>query len=168
MPERAFISLGSNIEPEKHLPLAAQALREIGEVVRVSAAYQNPAIASSPQPDYLNAVALVMTDLDPPTVRDALHRIETRLGRVRTADRYAARTIDLDLCLYGELVASIAGLALPSPEICERAYLAVALAELDPNLIHPATGQALADIAARLRVGAVLVPRPDVNLAPGR
>jgi 2-amino-4-hydroxy-6-hydroxymethyldihydropteridine diphosphokinase len=96
LPKLALISIGSNIDPENHLPLAAQKLKEIGSIVGFSTVYQNPAIGSTPQPDFLNAVAMIETDLTADAIRNTLRRIEVDLGRLRNEDKYAPRTIDLD------------------------------------------------------------------------
>jgi 2-amino-4-hydroxy-6-hydroxymethyldihydropteridine diphosphokinase len=166
LPERAFISLGSNIEPERYLPLAVNRLKALGNVVAVSRVYQNPAVGDSPQPDFLNAAVLLETDLSLVDLRRCLRVIEDSLGRVRTEDKYAPRTIDLDLCLYGNTFSETREQTLPDPDILTRAHLAVPLAELAPDLHHPLIGDPLRDIAERLRPQSRLVPRADV-LLPG-
>ncbi len=163
MPEPAFISIGSNIEPEKHIVRGFQRLAELGRVLAVSKVYENPAIGPSGQPDFLNAAMLIETDRPPDEVRDMLSEIEDELGRTRHQDRFAPRTIDLDLCLYGDLVLRLDVMTLPHPDILERAYLAVTLSELDPEYRHPLTHERLADLAERLRPGANLLERPDVR-----
>jgi 2-amino-4-hydroxy-6-hydroxymethyldihydropteridine diphosphokinase len=162
--ERAFISLGSNIGPETYLPRAVEQLGTLGRVVAVSRVYQSAAIAPDPQPDFLNAAVLLRTAADPFDVRTALRNIETTLGRVRSADKNAPRTIDLDLCLYADRVLCTSDLVLPAPEIVDRAYLAVTLAELAPDFRHPVNGESLRTIANRLRPSARLVLRADVVL----
>lgn len=162
LPKRAFISIGSNIDPEKHLPLAIRKLKQLGEILSVSGVYQNPALGSSEQPDFLNAAALLLTHLQALEVRHELRSIEAKVGRVRTEDKFAARTIDLDLCLYNHLVIQSPELVLPDPEILERAHLAVPLAELDPGYLHPITDETLEQIANRLRLEADLTVREDV------
>ena len=164
MPERAFIAIGSNIEPEKHLPLAVDRLSKLGSLVATSRVYENPAVGDGLQPDFINVAALVLTCLQPLEVRQKLRAIEASLGRVRTQDPYAARTIDLDLCLFGSAVINTPDLTLPDPEITERAYLAVTLAELAPDMLHPVTGERLADLAERLRQSTRLIFRTDVAL----
>ena len=163
MTEQAFISLGSNIEPERHLPRAMIALAALGRLAAGSMVYQNPALGTSPQADFLNAAARVETELDPLEIRDILRGIEAVLGRVRSADKYAPRTIDLDLCLMGNRVLESDLLTLPDPELLSRAFLAVPMAELAPDFLHPITLEPLAKIAARLRRGAELLERPDVR-----
>lgn len=166
MPEQAFIALGSNIQPEEHLPRAVAHLGEVGCVVAVSSVYQNPAVGPTSQPDYLNAAVLVETELPPVEVRRRLRAIERELGRVRTADKDAPRTIDLDLVFFGSHVLEEAGLTIPDPKILSRAHLAVPLAEVSPAFRHPLTGETLQAIAARLRPGARMEARPDVVLLP--
>lgn len=170
MPDHAFVSIGSNLEPEKHLRLAVEALERLGRVVGVSRAYQSAAITPDQaerlrrQPDYLNAAAWIATELSPLGLRQALRAIEKRLGRVRGADKFSARTIDLDLCLYGSLVRSSPELTLPHPEILRCACVAVPLADLSPDLPHPVTGETLASLAKRLKGEPQLTYRPDVDL----
>lgn len=164
MPEPAFISLGSNIEPETFLPRTVKQLDALGRVVAVSRVYQSAAIAPDPQPDFLNAAALLRTAAEPLEMRAALRNIEAALGRIRGTDKNAPRTIDLDLCLYADRILRTPELVLPAPEILERAYLAVTLAELAPDFRHPVTGETLRAIADRLRPSARLVLRADVVL----
>ena len=162
MAEKAFISLGSNIEPEINLTLAVQHLKSIGEVIAISRVYQNPAVGPTPQPDFLNAAALVETDHKPELIRKLLRVIEVELGRVRTEDKFAPRTIDLDLCFLGDMVIESDKIVLPDPDVLIRAHLAVPLAELNPCYMHPISGEHLGLIAARLCQSADLSPRPDI------
>ncbi|TET30483.1 MAG: 2-amino-4-hydroxy-6-hydroxymethyldihydropteridine diphosphokinase [Anaerolineales bacterium] len=166
--ELAFIALGSNIDPETNLPLAAARLSELGNPIAISTVYQNPAIANEPQADYLNAAVLLETALDPLTIRDKLREIEADLGRVRTADKFAPRTIDLDLCIFGDRVLDHELLSLPDPDILKRAHLAVTLAELRPDFLHPLTGETLEEIAVKVRKDTALKARHDVALSLNR
>lgn len=163
MGEQAFISLGSNIEPERYLPQAVGALRQLGQLQAVSAAYQNPAVGATAQPDFLNAAVLLDTMLSPQALRRELRRLESRLGRRRTADKFAPRTIDLDLVLYGSKVIEEAGLHIPDPDLLVRAHLAVLVAELAPDFRHPITGERLAAIASRLAGSARMTLHPAVT-----
>lgn len=168
MTELAFIALGTNIDPETNLPLATTRLSELGNPIAISTVYQNPAIADEPQPDYLNAAVLIETALDPLTIRKKLREIEADLGRIRTEDKFAPRTIDLDLCILGDRVLDHELLSLPDPDLLKRAHLAVTLAELRPDFLHPITGDSLEKIAHELREDAELNPRPDVVLSLNR
>jgi 2-amino-4-hydroxy-6-hydroxymethyldihydropteridine diphosphokinase len=97
-------------------------------------------------------VAAVETAFSPQELKqNVLRAIEDRLGRVRGADRYDARTIDLDLILYGELVLHETGLELPDPDILVRPFLASGLHELAPNLVLPGSSIPIAAVAGRLR-----------------
>jgi 2-amino-4-hydroxy-6-hydroxymethyldihydropteridine diphosphokinase len=165
LPELAFVSLGSNIEPEKYLPLAVARLRDLGELITCSRVYQNPAIAPESQPDYLNTAVLIETHLLPLEMRARLREIETQLDRVRTPDKFAPRTIDLDLCLYGDLQFESPELLLPDPDILERPYLALTLAELAPQHIYPGSSRTLIEIASDLQQGVDFTERPELSLA---
>lgn len=169
MAESAFIELGSNLEPERYLPLAVERLANLGHIQAVSSAYENPAFGPPGQPDFVNLAVSLETDLPPDELRSALRRIETELGRRRSPDRYAPRVIDLDLCLYGSIVTDRDGLQVPDPDILERGYLAHTLAQLAPDFRHPLTGQTLSEIA-RLANGSLpdLTERPDVDRAIGQ
>lgn len=160
---RAFISLGSNIRPEENLPLAVKRLGALGPIIAISNVYQNPAIGPTQQADFLNAAVLIETDLEINQLRDQLRLIESDLGRVRTEDKFAPRTIDLDLCLLEDTVHDEQGFKLPDPDLLTRAFLALTLAELDPDFKHPLTGERLLIIADRLANSSELVTRPDVS-----
>jgi 2-amino-4-hydroxy-6-hydroxymethyldihydropteridine diphosphokinase len=162
MTKKAFISLGSNIDPEENLPLAMRKLSVIGEIVAVSMVYQNSAVGPTPQPDFLNAAVLIATDLEPMELRTRLRDIEAKMGRVRSDDKYAPREIDLDLCLLGEILFESPELTLPDPNLLERPHLIVPMAELEPDFVHPVTGESLWRIAERLKGDTQLTPRPDV------
>jgi 2-amino-4-hydroxy-6-hydroxymethyldihydropteridine diphosphokinase len=154
----AYISLGSNINPEHYLPRAAAAVTRLGRITGVSNVYESEAVGPAGQPRFLNAVVRVEVPLSRDELRRRLREIEADLGRVRTQDAYAPRTIDLDLVALGEFV---------DPEVSRRAYLAVTLAEVDPDLPTGVGSETAASAADRLRVRAELRPRPDVDLHPG-
>jgi 2-amino-4-hydroxy-6-hydroxymethyldihydropteridine diphosphokinase len=161
--ERAFLSLGSNIEPEHNLPRAARELRSLGHILACSAVYQNPAVGPRHQPDFLNAAVLLETDLAPRALRAGLRRLEGRLGRRRTSDKYAPRTIDIDVVLFGSIVVQEPGMTLPDPDLLLLPHLALPVAELDADHHHPVSGERLGAIADRLRSRAALTPRPEVT-----
>lgn len=161
--EPAFIAIGSNIEPEKYLPLAVLRLHQLGRISAVSKAYQNPAIGRPEQPDFFNAAALVETELAADEIRAYLRKIEAELGRVRTADKYADRTIDLDLCLLGSQILSTPEFILPDPQLLQRAHLAIPMAEVAPCFRHPITTETLEEIAERLCPTGRLVPHEAIS-----
>ena len=138
---QAFIGVGSNIEPEKNI---REALRRLGEYVRltgISTFYVEPAIDGPDEPAFYNGVVTIETDLQPVNVKhEVLRRIEATLGRRRNANKNAPRTIDLDLLLYDDLVLSNDNLSLPHPDILKRAFVAIPLYELAPDLVLPGPG----------------------------
>jgi 2-amino-4-hydroxy-6-hydroxymethyldihydropteridine diphosphokinase len=169
LPDLAFISLGSNIDPEFHLPEAVSRLDAVGHVVRVSSAYRNPAVGPVPQPEFVNAAALVETSLSALEIRRTLRKIEADLGRVRQPDKYAPRVIDLDLCYLGELDEELDGWTVPDRQADRLPHLAIPLAELMPEFHHPRTGETLEAIAKRLSPQSRLRADSSIALAaPGR
>ena len=162
---RAFVALGSNIDPELNLPAAVRELATLGEIAAVSRVYESPPVDGSAQANYLNAAVLLLTDLSAETLcRQSLPAIEATLGRVRDPhDKNAARTIDLDLVLYDEDVLTIDHRRIPDPEISERPFLAVPLAELDPKCHVPGLGRTLSDVAASFAGNSTLTVRSDIE-----
>ncbi|NPV45821.1 MAG: 2-amino-4-hydroxy-6-hydroxymethyldihydropteridine diphosphokinase [Armatimonadetes bacterium] len=160
-PPRVLVVFGSNLAPERNVRAAVEALhRDVG-VVALSTVYRTAALGRPEQPPFYNGALELDTDLPPRVLKyGVLRPLEVALGRVRTADRYAARTIDLDLALYGDLVAATDDLVLPDPDIATRPFLAVPLAEIAPDLPVPGTGQTLSQIAAEF-AGAGLEPLVD-------
>lgn len=145
----AYIALGANLGDR--LGTMRDALRllrttEAVEVVACSSAYDTAPVGPPDQPRYLNAVVAVRTTLAPRTLLDRLLGIERELGRERTSSRWTARTIDLDLILYGECVVaegdlSADALSVPHPRFRERAFVLVPLAEIAPDARDPVTGE---------------------------
>ncbi len=107
---------------------------------------------------------LLETAYQPLDIHERLREIEKQLDRVRTIDKYAARTIDLDIALYGNMILEHPLLKIPDKHIYERPHLAVTLAECDPDFVHPQTGERLEAIAERLFDSDVLTRRDDLDL----
>lgn len=148
------LSLGSNIAPHKFLPRAVERLRDFLEVTAVSRAWRSVPVGAS-GPDFLNAAVLVCTQLSPFALKiDVLRRVEAQLGRVRRADKFAPRTIDIDIIIYGDLVVDSA--------LWSQAYLALPVSELLPGLVDPQSGETLDHIARRLVAKGDIIPSPDV------
>lgn len=146
-----LIAIGSNIERERNLPQAIVALGQQPdiELQAVSPIYESrPVGATTAQPPYYNAAALVETRLAAATLKEILLAIEESQGRVRTADKFAARPIDLDIALYGQHILDMNGRHIPDPDIVSFPHVAVPLADLAPDWVHPELGLRLADIAA--------------------
>ena len=145
----AYIAVGSNIRPAENVPLAVKLLGEKVEVVAVSSFYRTRALDRPEQADYRNGVVAVRTSMTPRELRDeVLWPIEAALDRKRSVDKYAPRTMDLDLILFGDEVVREAGLTLPDDDLRVRPFVAVPLLELAPELVLPDDGARLADLPA--------------------
>jgi GTP cyclohydrolase I len=117
----------------------------------VSDCYQTAAVGSADDaPDFVNAAIHLSTELGPEDLRDALRSIEDQLGRVRTDDKYAPRTIDLDIVFYGDLVKDFDGWSLPDPDMVLHPHVAVPVAEVVPDWVHPVSGVSAKEIAESL------------------
>ncbi len=142
---RAFIGLGSNLgERETTVREALEQISQLTDttLVRVSSLYDSEAMGPEEQPDFVNAVAQVETGLSARQLLWNLLLIEKRLGRARS-QKWGPRTIDLDLLLFGDQVIDDDDLSVPHPEITRRSFVLAPLAELEPGLIHPLTGQSV-------------------------
>jgi 2-amino-4-hydroxy-6-hydroxymethyldihydropteridine diphosphokinase len=148
---QAFISVGSNIDPEDNVKKALNLIRARSTLINISTIYYNEAEGRPEQPPYYNCVVQIETDLSPLDVKFLLLRpIEEELGRQRTADKYAPRTIDLDLIIYDRLAMVTDDFILPEPDILWRTYLAVPLLELAPDMVLPGLGLRLDEVTAVL------------------
>ncbi len=146
---RAFVGVGSNIEPAVNIERAISMLAREAHVKDISTVYLTEPEGRPAQPAYYNCVVEIETDLSYTDLKNRILRgIELKLGRVRTEDKYAARAIDLDLILYDEVVTESDGLTLPDPDILRRPFLAIPLHELMPGSTLPGSGLCIDDIAA--------------------
>jgi 2-amino-4-hydroxy-6-hydroxymethyldihydropteridine diphosphokinase len=149
---KAFIGLGSNLgDRESMIRMALDDLARLPEttLVRASSLYDTEPVGDVDQPNFLNAVAQIDTELTARQLLWNLQLIERRLGRVRT-QKWGPRTIDLDLLLYGALVVDEPDLKVPHPELIRRSFVLVPLVELDPLLVHPLTHETLLTELSRL------------------
>lgn len=134
---RAAVGLGSNLGDRlSHLCHAVEALRALGNVVATSTVYETAPVGGPEQGSYLNAVALIETELDPHALLDALLSIEQEAGR-RRAVRWGPRTLDLDLLLYGNETIDDDRLVLPHPRLLERRFVLEPLLEVWPEATTP-------------------------------
>lgn len=150
----AYIGLGSNIKPLENLTCALQLLAEHVVVERVAQTWESPAVGSR-GPNFLNTAAAIRTPLPPELLKTlVLRRVERELGRVRTANKNAPRTIDLDILVYEGRVLD--------PKVWTDAFVAVPLAELLPDLRHLETAESLSQVARRLSAQTPLQLRPEI------
>ena len=165
--QRVYLSLGSNVEPESHLRAALAELRaRFGEIV-VSPVYRSQAVGFE-GPDFLNLAAALDTDLDVFALDAWLHALEDRHGRRRDVPRYASRTLDVDIVLFGDRVIDGPGhLRIPRPELREG-FVLKPLADIAPDARDPAGGLTIAELLA---ASAPLAPLErtalDLGPAPG-
>jgi len=145
---RAFVSVGSNIDPAANTEEAFRLLGRETRITNISTVYQTEAEGRPEQPPYYNCVVEIDTALPPRDLKlHVLRAIEEKLGRKRGNDKFAARTIDLDLILYDELVLAEEDLTLPDPDITRRPFLAIPVHELAPALVLPGSGVRIAEVA---------------------
>lgn len=161
-----FIALGSNIDSEYNMLEAVRLLSLHCRVMAVSPVYETTPVGNTHQPNFLNAAALIETELTAAELKEnVLQVIEEELGRVRTEDKNAPRTIDLDIALFRAHDSEAGSSASHDPDILRCAHVAVPLADIAPERHHPVTGQTLQEIARALSANG-LISRPDVVLWP--
>ncbi len=132
---KAVVSLGANIgDPKANLDLAVALLRESTDVIAVSSYLQTKPVGGPEQPDYLNAVAIVESELPAKDLLAVLNGIETAMGRTREI-HWGPRVIDLDLIQYGGLLVNEEKLTLPHPRVHERRFVLAPWFEIDPEAI---------------------------------
>ena len=173
---RVFVALGSNINSEHNMREAVRRLSSRCRLLAVSPVYETAPVGKIDQPSFLNAAALLETNLTAAELKtQVLQAIEQELGRVRTEDKNAPRTIDLDISLFNEEVFDLGHRHIPDPEIVKYLHIAGPLADLAPNQRHPETGQTLGQIARGLaasgqmrRTDIDLWPQPPSPSPPGR
>jgi 2-amino-4-hydroxy-6-hydroxymethyldihydropteridine diphosphokinase len=154
---QVYLSLGSNIKPAIHLPKAIELLREHGEIPKVSNAWESKAVGSD-GPNFLNACVLFLSPLLQNDLRVlVLHPIEATLGRIRTADKFAPRTIDIDIVIFDDQSCN--------DKFWSQAFVVVPLAEIYPEFQNPLTGERVIVTAARLRQYVWMEMRPN-SLSP--
>ena len=155
---KAVVAMGSNIEKERNLPEAIRLLRRAPHITveRVSRFYESPSVGGPEDaPDFFNAAALICTELGPLELRAALRQIERELGRERTEDPNAPRTIDLDLAYFGDTELDVDGWVLPDPMAGTTPHVAIPIAEVAPDWVHPSDGRTTKEIAEQIGPGNV-------------
>jgi 2-amino-4-hydroxy-6-hydroxymethyldihydropteridine diphosphokinase len=155
-PERdnatATIALGANLgDRERTLRSAIAALRQRGTVEAISSFYETAPVGLVDQPDFLNAVITLQTQLPPQELMNALLHIEQQHGRDRSVSvPKGPRTLDLDLLSYDDLVMETPSLTLPHPALAERRFVLIPLAEIAPQWRHPVCGKTATELLAEL------------------
>lgn len=168
-----YVILSSNADPERNLRRAVRMLRQnhhlrVGAISRV---YQTAAVDSAGQlvpdaPPYLDAAVALQTDhYTPFTLKyNVLRFIESCLQRTRTHDKVRHNTLDIDLALFDSQVIDSPQVRVPHPDVLRMAHVILPLAEIAPEVVHPVTGQTLAQIAAAFQGAPGVVLRPEIDL----
>jgi 2-amino-4-hydroxy-6-hydroxymethyldihydropteridine diphosphokinase len=133
---RGYISIGSNINKEEHVPASLKALEQAFGELTVSSIYESEPVGFTGDTFY-NLVVGFDSDLEVKAVAKQLRQIELDNGRTRDSRKFAARTLDLDLILYGDLVVNDGRLQIPRDEIEHYAFVLEPLAEIAPDMKHP-------------------------------
>lgn len=144
---KCAIALGSNLgDSRTTLETAVATLANMPEITLLtrSSWYQTKAVGP-PQPDYINGCAVLQVKMPPQTLLETLLTVEAQFGRVRR-ERWGARTLDLDLLLYDDLILDTPTLTLPHPRMRERAFVLVPLAEIAPDWLDPGSQKAIAQL----------------------
>lgn len=137
---RAYIGLGSNLDnPIYQIKKALQTLKTLPktQLETQSSLYRSVPLGPQDQPDYINAVAILRTQLTPETLLSQLQELEKQQGRVRTTQRWGPRTLDLDMLLYDRVQSKHPSLTLPHPALQNRAFVLYPLYECEPTLVLP-------------------------------
>lgn len=147
----AYIGLGSNLaNPVLQIKSARTAIMQIAGVKELvfSSLYHSPPMGPQDQPDYVNAVMCIATELPPLDLLRCLQRIENDQGRVRKDQRWGSRTLDLDVLVYGDRIIDLPDLSVPHTGLAERAFVLYPLHEIAPQLLVPGKGS-IADLLAK-------------------
>jgi 2-amino-4-hydroxy-6-hydroxymethyldihydropteridine diphosphokinase len=149
---RSYVGVGSNLgEREFLIRKAIEALRDLPRtsVIQVSSLYDTDPVGDIEQPAFLNAVVWLETELEARELLWHLLLIERRMGRVRT-QRWGPRSIDLDLLFHADERIDEPDLKVPHPEAHRRAFVLLPLQELDPDFVHPETGETIRKMIRKL------------------
>ena len=165
MPE-VFVAAGSNIEPVVHLCRALGILGSHYPGLRRSRAWRNAAVGFEGE-DFVNLVVAFETDEPVHAVIARLHETEAACGRARDAPRWAPRSMDLDVLLYGDRVSHEPGLTLPRPDLVRRAYMLGPITELAPELRHPTLGLTMRELWEHFDRDAHPMQEIDLGAQPG-
>ena len=133
---RVFVAAGSNVEPEKNLARACAEIAHTWPDAHFSRAYRNVAVGFE-GPDFINLVIGFSAAQPLHSVIEKLRGIETNCGRPRYAPKWASRTMDLDVLLFGDLVEKTTDYTLPRPDLLKRPYMLGPLAEIAADVVHP-------------------------------
>jgi 2-amino-4-hydroxy-6-hydroxymethyldihydropteridine diphosphokinase len=150
---KSFLGIGSNLgDRERNIRRAVDEVASLPftKLITVSSLYDSEPVGDVEQANFVNAVALIDTELQPTRLLWNLMLIEKRMGRVRTV-RWGPRPIDLDIIIYGKSIVQEDGLSIPHPEMEKRAFVLIPLLEIDPELVHPRSQEPLRKLLKHLK-----------------
>ena len=151
---RVFLSLGSNVQPEIYLPEAIDLLCEHGQVEEVSTVWESHAVGAN-GPNFLNLCLLYITPIAPENIKEQIiHPIESKLGRVRSENKNAPRTIDIDIVIADDKPVNL--------EFWNYAFIVVPMAELTPDFPHPVTHEKMINASKLSRSQTWIIQRPEI------
>ena len=142
---RVYLSIGSNIDPYRHIAIALDELTSLLGELQLSPVYESESIGFQGD-NFLNLVAGFDTELPLSELATKFRKIEYRYGRQPDSHKFTARAVDIDLLTYDDLVGSIDGIQLPRDEITENAFVLKPLADLAPDTLHPVKQQSYAEL----------------------
>jgi 2-amino-4-hydroxy-6-hydroxymethyldihydropteridine diphosphokinase len=140
-----YVAAGSNVEPERYLSIALRALAAAYGPMTLSPAYRNKAVGFSGE-DFINLVVGFRTEDEVAAVRERLQKVEAACDRPPGAPKWAPRTMDLDILLFGDLVSNQPGLIIPRPDLLKRPYMLKPMADIAPDVRHPVLGTTMRDL----------------------
>lgn len=140
-----YVAAGSNIDAVRHLQLALRELRRTYPELEVSPAYRNQAVGFTGD-DFVNLVVGFKTAASPAQVRTQLQNVEASCGRAPDAPKWAPRSMDLDILLFGDLVSNEPGLIVPRPDLTRRPYMLKPMADIGPDVVHPVSRKTMREL----------------------
>jgi 2-amino-4-hydroxy-6-hydroxymethyldihydropteridine diphosphokinase len=154
-----YLGLGTNVgQRRQNLERAVAGLGEVMEITAVSPIYQTPPWGLTDQPDFLNLCLQAATSLSPFDLLHFTQELEKELGREKTV-RWGPRLIDIDILFYDDEISHSEELTIPHPQIAQRAFVLVPLADIAPDLVHPQTGQTVREMVAQVDTSGVVAIR---------